>query len=412
MGTQSAEVAVVGAGPYGLSVAAHLARRGVETLAFGEPMDSWRHHMPKGMYLKSTFAASSLSAPGPGSSFADYCKEAGVPALQGDEPVPLELFTRYGLWFQKRYVAGLQPVAVRRITRSARGFGVSLSNGETVEARAAVIACGQLCFAYVPPVLRRLMDGAAAHEAVSHVSQHADMARFAGRSVCVVGAGQSALESAVLLHEAGADVHLLVRRDAIRWGRPPVESAVPLRRLAKPTSPLGPGWSLFAVSRAPTLFARLPAATRLALVRSVLGPSGAWWLHPRFDNGIGVTLGSVVEEARLTDGKVALRVSDGARCSVLEVDHVMAATGYRVDLDRVGFLDADLRAGLGRIQGSAAPRLSGSFEASLPGLHFTGLAAAPTFGPLMRFVCGTDFAARRISAALAGSRRAQAAQGA
>jgi hypothetical protein len=138
-------------------------------------------------------------------------------------------------------------------------------------------------------------------------------------------------------------------------------------------------------------------------MRAVLGPSGAWWLRGRLDQKIDVALETAVEEAALSNDKVVLqlRAKSGAR-STLAVDHVIAATGYRVDLEALRFLDPALRAGIARIRGTAAPRLSRSFESSVPGLYFTGLTAAPTFGTLMRFVCGTRFTARTIRRALAG----------
>jgi thioredoxin reductase len=256
----------------------------------------------------------------------------------------------------------------------------------------------------MPSQLRALADerkGDAGR--VSHASRHADLSTFAGRSVAVIGAGQSALESAVLLREAGAEVHLLARRPYLLWGNPPVNPSGSLfRPMLKPESPLGPGWSLFMLSRAPELVACLPKSVRLFLTRTVLGPSGAWWLRNRLDQKINVALETVVEEATLSNDKVVLqlRTMAGAR-STLAVDHVIAATGYRIDLDALRFLDPALRTAIARIAGTSAPRLSRSFESSVRGLYLTGLTAAPTFGTLMRFVCGTGFTARTIRRTLA-----------
>jgi hypothetical protein len=396
--TQSSDVVVIGAGPYGLSVAAHLLEAGKDVRVFGEPMAGWRDHMPKGMYLKSTVDASGLSAPGGRSALTDYWAETGGPALDEWHPVPIDMFVGYGQWFQQRYVKDVERLHVRRVAALPGGFRVSLASGEDLSARTVVVASGHFGYAHSPDALRAI-----AREFVSHASDHADLSGFSGRTVAVIGAGQSALESAVLLREAGAEVHLLVRGTSILWGNPPGAYAGPLGRIGKPNSPLGPGWSLFALSRAPELVRYLPAEARLFLMRNILGPSGAWWLRDRFKR-LTIALETTVEAARLSNGKIALQLITiaGAR-STLAVDHVVAATGYKVDLGALRFLDPGLRLRLARVRGTEAPRLSPSFESSIPGLYFTGLSAAPTFGPLMRFVCGADFAARTIRRAVARS---------
>jgi cation diffusion facilitator CzcD-associated flavoprotein CzcO len=317
--------------------------------------------------------------------------------------VSLDMFVDYGLWFQKRQVEDIARVEIENLAAVPGGFRLALSDGEEIRAKTVVVAAGHVAYAYMPSELRALAAEATAGR-ISHASRHADLSEFAGRSVAVIGGGQSALESAVLLREAGADVHLLVRRPYLVWGMPP---AVPgrslLRPMLKPESPLGPGWSLFALSRAPDLVPYLPQPVRLYLTRTVLGPSGAWWLRSRLDRTINVALETAVEAAAASNDKIALqlRTKSGAR-STLAVDHAIAATGYRVDLEALRFLDPALRASIARIKGTAAPRLSRSFASSIPGLYFSGLTAAPTFGTLMRFVCGTGFTARTIRRALAG----------
>jgi len=403
--TQSIDVAIIGAGPYGLSVAAHLLDAGIDARVFGDPMAGWRHHMPKGMYLKSTFEASSLSAPERDSSLADYCASTGTPVPDELHPVPIGMFIDYGDWFQKRRVGDIGRIEIRNVAVVPNGFRLSLEDGEDVSARTVVAAAGHLGYAYSPGELRSLADEMVQPAALaSHASQHTDFSRFSGRVVAVIGAGQSALESAALLREAGAEVHLLVRGRSILWGSPPADYRYPFAPIVKPSSPLGPGWSLFALSRVPELVAYLPPHVRLFLMRTVLGPSGAWWLRNRFGSRVNVALETTIEDARLSNGKISLglRTMSGTK-STLVVDHVIAATGYRVDVGALRFLDPAVRRDLVRIKGTSAPQLSHAFESSVPGLYFTGLSAAPTFGPLMRFVCGTDFTARTIRRALVRS---------
>jgi hypothetical protein len=133
----------------------------------------------------------------------------------------------------------------------------------------------------------------------------------------------------------------------------------------------------------------------------VLGPLGAWWLRDRFEGKVQVSAGHVLRGIRLDgSGKVVLSTSaPGGRAGEFAADHVLAATGYRVDLEALGFLGSELRARLARTGGS--PRLDADFGSSVPGLYFTGLPAAATFGPVMRFVCGTEWAAPRLARAVA-----------
>ena len=392
---------IVGAGPYGLSIASHLQARGVPTRIFGEVMGSWRRRMPAGMCLKSTPWASSLSAPGPGFTLADFQAATGLPRLRDDEVVPVEQFIRYGEWFAGKLEPAVEPAAVRRIERRGDGFGVTLDTGEDIEAGSVVAANGLAGFAQVPAELAAIIPaGPSPAGLVSHSSQNHQLAAFAGRRVAVIGAGQSALESAALLHEAGAGVQLIAR-EPVRFGDPPADPDRQASRLRpEPRTPLGPSWGLYPFSYLPGGFRYLPERVRLSLVRKVLGPLGAWWLEDRVAGQFPVHAGYRVEDVRPDGEQAALRLlaADGRRLQV-RADHVIAATGYRPDVATIGFLSPDLRARLQTRNGS--PRLSASFESDVPGLYFVSLAAAATFGPLMRFVCGTPFTARRVSAAVA-----------
>jgi cation diffusion facilitator CzcD-associated flavoprotein CzcO len=393
-------VVVIGAGPYGLSAAAHLKGRGVTVRVFGTPLSSWTDTMPVRMVLKSTPSASSISAPHPGHTIQDFCDAVGEPRLVTERDlVTLDFFVRYGRWFQERLVPEVERVQVVSVDRGAGDFRLKLDSGEELAARAVVVASGLSGFAYVPSLLRQVTpDGPSATGPVSHSSQHTDFARFADREVVVVGAGQSALESAALLHEAGASVRVVARRSgAVGFGAPPRDGLQ-----WKPDSPVGRAWSLYAFSNVPgpAAFRYLPEQSRLWLVRKVLGPRGAWWLKERFAGRVPVLQGRALTGVRVDDaGRVVLSTSGpGGRAGQLAADHVLAATGYRVDLGALGFLSPELRARLTRSGGS--PWLDRGFQSSVPGLYFTGLPSAATFGPLMRFVCGTSFASPRVAEAV------------
>ncbi|MFR0359038.1 NAD(P)-binding domain-containing protein [Streptomyces sediminimaris] len=388
-------VAVVGAGPFGLSTAAHLTARGVPVRVFGDPMVSWRDHMPAGMLLKSTPAASSIDAPQQGHRLADYCDAAGIRRLVTDEDIiPIETFIGYGEWFQDRLVPELERVRVVSVDRhKSGGFELKLDSGELFTACAVVVATGLSGLAHLPPELAAAVpDGPAPTGPVSHSSQEHDLTRYAGQDLIVVGAGQSALETAALAAEAGARVRVVSRgRGKVAFGAPPWKQP----RL-RPESPFGRAWSLWALSHYPHPYRHLPAGVRHYLVRRVLGPLGAWWLRDRFEDKVRVSEIDRIVRADAADGSPRLTVrTQAGHTQELTADHVIAATGYRVDIAAMDFLGHGLRTRLAVSRG--APELGAGYVSSVPGLYFTGLPAAASYGPVMRFVCGTEFASPRLA---------------
>jgi cation diffusion facilitator CzcD-associated flavoprotein CzcO len=388
-------VAVIGAGPFGLSTAAHLRARGIPVRVFGEPMVSWRDHMPEGMLLKSTPAASNIDAPQRGHHLVDYCDAAGIPRLVTDEDIiPVETFIAYGEWFQQKLVPDLERVRVVSVDRrQGGGFELKLDSGELFTARAVVVATGLSGLAHLPPELAGpVADGPTPTGPVSHSSQHHDLTRFSGKELLVVGAGQSALETAALAAEAGARVRVVSRgRGRVAFGAAPWQQP----RL-RPESPFGRAWSLWALSYYPHPYRLLPARTRHYLVRRVLGPLGAWWLRDRFQGKVEVHEVAGIVSTSAPDGNPAMTVQTHAGgTEELTADHVIAATGYRVDIAAMDFLGHGLRTELAVSRGT--PKLGAGYVSSVPGLYFTGLPAAASYGPVMRFVCGTEFASPRLA---------------
>jgi cation diffusion facilitator CzcD-associated flavoprotein CzcO len=231
---------------------------------------------------------------------------------------------------------------------------------------------------------------------VTHSSAHADLSRFTGRDVVVVGSGSSGLETAALLLESGARPLVVTRSDRVRFNSNPAGRSLP-RRVRHPVSTIGSSWQLLFCARLPALYHRLPEQRRLHVVRTVLGPSGGWWLRERFDGLVPVTLGTTITAARATGDGMELTVTGPDGTTSISADHVIAATGYRVDLRRLSFLDPALRKGIATLGGF--PVLDHAFQTSIPGLHVVGLPAAVSFGPVQRFVAGAGFAARRVAVA-------------
>jgi hypothetical protein len=392
------DVAIIGAGPYGLSLAAHLNAAGVSYRHFGVPMRLWRGAMPKGMYLKSQGFASNLSDPGGTHTLEAFCRATSHPYKSYGLPVSLENFINYGQWFQSELDLKIEETLVAGIAQRPGGFGLTLADGEQTTARRVVVAIGVEHFAYVPKPLSELPTSVCTHS-----SAHTDLAAFRGKDVLVVGAGQSALESAALLHENGATVQILARRPAIAWNGKPLDPDRPLlRRLREPEAGLGSGWSTWFYSNHPNLFRRLPEKTRVYRARTALGPAGASWLRERVEGQFPVRTGQTVSWAKSQDGKVQLGIV-GTRAAASEqtADHVIAATGYRIDLKRLEFLPDSIRSALRTVGGSAA--VGHDYQSSVAGLYFIGPSVAPTMGPVMRFVFGSEHAATTVGRQLAAT---------
>ncbi|PJE99618.1 dimethylaniline monooxygenase [Streptomyces carminius] len=397
------DLVVVGAGPYGLSIAAHAAAAGLTVRTFGRPMASWRDHMPEGMFLKSEPWSSNLSDPAGKHTLAAYCAGRGLRAEHG-RPLPLDVFTDYGLWFGERAVPRVDEERVVCVRRGPDGFLVETAEGVAHGARTVALAVGVMPFVHVPGTL-----GALPRELATHSSHHRDLSVFRGRDVTVLGAGQAALETAALLAECGAHPRVVARADHVDWNTPPQPlRRGPLRSLRDPHSGLGTGWSSWVWAELPWAVRRLPGGLRARIAGTALGPAGAWWLRDRVESRIPVLLGHRLRAAAETGGTVRLTLeSSRGTVTELETDHVVAATGFRPDVGRLELLDPAVRDVLRTAGTSRAPEVGGCFESSLPGLFFAGLLTAPSFGPAMRFVHGAGFTAERL---VRGVRRRLAAR--
>lgn len=395
--------AIIGSGPYGLSIAAHLRSRHVPFRIFGEPMDNWLHHMPAGMALKSLAFATNLSDPDRRATLENYCSDNGIPYDGMYLPVSLDLFTAYGLDFQRRFVPNVERHLVSELQREGDGFLLSLENGEEVHADNVVVATGITNFAKLPEPLQGFPESL-----VSHSFAHHDLSHFAGRDVTVIGAGASAVEIATLLQEAGAHVSLVARGGAPYFY--PIHAPGTLStwfRISHPPAALSHSWSYWLYERRPSLFRRLPPRLRTAIVRRALGPATPSTMKDRFEAGVAVSVGERVVRAHEDQGRMRLELrSEQGVTREVHTDHVIAATGYRPTVFSVPFVDEELLSGI-RTNGGM-PVLSGRFESSVPGLFFAGPLAANSFGPLVRHVSGTALAAGRVADGVARRVRSRA----
>ena len=384
------DIVVIGAGPHGLATAAHLRAAGMNVHVFGEVMGFWRHNMPVGMVLRSERPGSHIPDPNHALTLERFEAKLGrvfPPRMALDD------FVAYGTWFQQQAVPEVDSRKVRQVETLGSSFRMTLEDGELIDAKRVVMATGLEAFASRPSAFDRIPL-----EIAMHSSQVRDPDAFAGRSVVVIGAGQSALESAALLHEAGADVEVLVRRPEVRFlsGRNRLRDT-PFHVLVYPPGEVGPpgvNW----IIQLPDLYRSLPMGWQQWVTRQVT-PVGSAWLKSRLAT-VRTTAARSVASATESAGRLQLVLDDGNR---REVDRVVLATGYRVNLDQHPVLAPALASSLQRLNGS--PLLERGLEASVPGLHFVGAAAAASFGPLMRFVAGAGYAARAVTQAIVATAR-------
>jgi NADPH-dependent 2,4-dienoyl-CoA reductase/sulfur reductase-like enzyme len=378
------DVAIVGAGPYGLAAAAHLGRHGLTTAVLGEPMWFWRRRMPAGMFLRSPNVASDISDPDGRFSLPSYEAVRGEPV---PSPLPIDRFIDYGLWVQEQVAPEVDSRRVARISHERGQFRLQLVDGETIAAPQVVVAAGIAPFAARPPQFDQLPL-----ELASHSSDHSDLSVLAGRAVAVVGAGQSALESAALLREAGCEVEVLARASRVFFLRrqPWLHRLGPITRLMFAPAEVGPA-GLSRIVALPGWYRRLPRTMQDRFAVRSLRPAGAAWLIPRLHD-VPIRTGVAVTGAKQMNGAVRLTLNGD---SERHVDHVLLATGFRVEIAHYAFLSEELLRSVDRVDGY--PRLSQTFESSVPGLYFLGAPAAWSFGPLMRFVAGTEWAAQALA---------------
>jgi cation diffusion facilitator CzcD-associated flavoprotein CzcO len=387
------QVAVIGAGPHGLSATHKLRLAGADAQLFGEPMTFWKT-MPKGMTLRSNWSASNIASTTGPLSLNAYVAETG----EGTEvPIPLDRFIRYGEWFQRNAVPDVDRRQVKRLERAQGGFSLELSDGAVVTAERVVVACGIGDFEWLPPQFRGLPP-----ELVSHTGRHNDMGDFAGLELGVIGGGQSSLGAAALAREGGAaSVEVFVRSERVIWLRPrpksPINRMGPLGPIVYAPTDVGPLWYSRLVAT-PDLFRRLPRKWQGRIEYRSIRAACSDQIRLRLD-GVPVHVNSGVTKVEERGGRVRITLQDGRQ---REFDHLLVGTGYEIDVAKYPFLSPGIVNGLRREHGY--PLLKRGLESSVPGLHFSGAPAAWSFGPIARFVSGSWYASASIAARITNRR--------
>jgi FAD-dependent urate hydroxylase len=387
--TLDVHVAIIGAGPYGLSSAAYLRAAGIETRVFGDPMAFWENQMPAGMCLRSNWGASHIADPTQALTLDEYCRQKGNHI---SKPIPLDRFVDYGHWYQGQAVPNLERRYVRSIEIAPRGFKLALVDGEEFVASRVVVATGIGVFTARPKEFDKIPAALA-----SHTSEHNDLRKFKGQRVVVIGAGQSALESAALFKETGIQVEVIARAKVLNWVglHAKLHHLGLISKMLYSPRDVGPA-GISRLVAMPLVFRRFPRAFQNRTAYRAIRPAGAGWLIPRLTN-VPITLGRRVVSATTSGSQLRLKLDDGTERLV---DHALLATGFRVDVSKYPFLSESIVRQLSVINGY--PILKRGLESSIPGLHFAGKPAAWSFGPLLGFVSGAEFASTELVRSIVG----------
>jgi FAD-dependent urate hydroxylase len=385
--TRDTDVAIIGSGPYGLSLAAHLRARGVKYRIFGDSMRFWRD-MPVGVNLKSLAFATNIYVPQRGFSFPEWCRDH---RLEDFEPCTMQSFAAYGMEMQERFVPDLEKVFVQNVAKRDGVFDITLVSGEQFSAQKVVVCTGLSGLAHIPSELQNLGP-----DHMRHTFDISDYGEFRDKTVAVIGAGASAIEAGALVRESAGTSEVFVRGSNAVFHDRSARDRPLWERIKNPMSVLGASRTSWVLQKLPMLVYHLPLERRTRLVKSYQGPSSPWWIKDRVQGIVPIQVRHELVEAGTTGNRVQLKFRTGeGRVKDVEVDFVIAGTGYDADVGRLSFLDPQIRRDVRRIE--RAPDPNAYFESSVRGLHFLGPLSFMCFGPVFRFVCGSMFTAPRLA---------------
>ena len=377
------DLLIIGAGPYGLAVGSYARRLGLECLVVGDPMSFWRDHMPAGMLLRSP-TSWHLDAVGE-LTFERFIQTRGL-RLAEVSPISLGLYLEYCHWFREQSEVPVRQSYVKNLEwrrDNPLPFVASMDDGSGIAARRVLAATGLTQYRNIPEDLASMLPV----ERYSHTSEFVDFRLLQGQRCLIVGGRQSAFEWAALINEvAGAEIHLVYRHDTPAFTESDWDWIDELMDRTRES----PGWfkGLLPEQR-DGIYQRLWGEGRLKLEP---------WLRPRIQ-GDNIHLWPktrITGGSRTSNGSLAVALDNG---STLEVDRVILATGYRVELAREPYLrDASVVEALHVEEGF--PVLDYQFQSSIPGLYFTGQTATRDFGPFFGFGIGCPAAAFVIGNAL------------
>jgi thioredoxin reductase len=345
------------------------------------------------MFLKSEPYGSAISAATRGYDVATYARLHGFDDyVDRVGPLSLERFLGYSDWFTDQLVPDVRDLTVTNVTPEDGGFKVEFAEEGPAFARQVIVATGLLPYMHIPAELSGLPS-----DLMTHSSVHDRLEQFSGRRVAVIGAGQSALQTGALLLEAGAEVQVVARRHELIWEAAVAQVLRLPDYILRPPSKLCEGWGC-AFADSPDAFRLLPESVRVRKALTSFGPKGAWWLRERVEDVVDVLTGHQLRSAEPHGSGVRLHL-DGAKRSSIEADHVIAGTGFRIDVSRLTYLSQEIQTGL-TTRGNC-PLVNRAGESTIPGMYFAGALTSVSLGPGVRFISGTHQTAPQLARSVA-----------
>ena len=369
------DLLIIGAGPFGLAIAAEAAHAGIEHLVVGKPMEFWRKNMPKGMYLRSAcdwhLDAQNVH------TIERFLKEQGKTS-RDVEPLSLDFYLSYVEWFQEQKNIKPVPVYIRELNHKGN-FTATTVEGDTISARRVALAPGFKHFINIPDELKNRLPAGR----FTHTCEFTDFSNTAGKRYLIIGGRQSAFEWAALLVEAGVSaVHLSHRHDSPAFAESDWSWVGPL---------------VDGMVQNPTWFRNLSQEEKdevshkqWAEGRLKVEP----WLEPRLRNDrVHVwPRTEVLTCVEQENGELKVELTNG---ETVAVDHIILATGYKVNIAQLPVLaSGNILKKLKTRNGF--PELDDHFQTSLPGFFITSMPATQDFGPFFGFTVAVRAAAQLI----------------
>lgn len=358
------DLAIIGSGPYGISLAAHAEAQGLSYELFGYPMDFWKNKMPPEMFIRTQLEFIGLSDPDDTYTFARYQHETGT---EYSYPVPRSIWVDYAFWFAEKTHVRFSEELVHKLDYYGDRYVLLTEYGRRLEARQVVVSVGLTGAEYIPRHLRAFKG-----RWVTHTNGYTNYNDFCGKRVAVLGGGQSGWEAAALLYQAGAQVDLIYRGSGYESPVPHINARQ--RKLAP-------------------LFYFLTPEEQEEERRELLRATVTEFLVPLVEGKVQQRPYSEVTKAEVKDAsdQLTLLISNG---DSIEVDHLIVATGYQSRLDQLVFLSpfySQIKQ-----ESNGYPKINERFESSVPGLYFAGPLSAYHHGPAFTQIAGVWHTSRTI----------------